>query len=171
MLNLINALTYMPVCSVFIWQGKYRTILYLSLLYAVGNWVMSMAAIPDPDPVTQKASSYAMWSTATGLLLITVGTGGIKPCVAVFGGDQIEFSVPDDQTKEKLRVTFFSAFFFAVNMGSFLSTLLTPLLRVNVSYAAAFGLPSLLMGFSIIIFWAGRGAYVDRRSLGSVFYN
>jgi dipeptide/tripeptide permease len=52
-----------------------------------------MAAILDHDPVTRKASSCAMWSTATSLLLIAVGTGGIKPCVTTFGGDQIKFYV------------------------------------------------------------------------------
>lgn len=149
--------------------GKYRTILSLSLLYAVGNWVMSMAAIPDPDPVTKKASSYAMWSTATGLLFIAVGTGGIKPCVAAFGGDQIELTMPDGHIKEKLRAIFFSVFYFAINVGAFLSMLVTPLLRANVSYAAAFGMPSVLMVVSIIIFWAGRGDYVDRQAVGSVF--
>nr|AQX43163.1 NPF family transporter [Pinus pinaster] len=149
--------------------GKYRTILSLSLLYAVGNCVMSMAAIPDPDPVTKKASSYSMWSTATGLLFIAFGTGGIKPCVAAFGGDQIEFSMPDGDTKEKLRVTFFSVFYFAINVGAFLSMLLTPLLRANVSYAAAFGMPSVLMVLATFIFWVGRKDYVDRRAVGSVF--
>ena len=134
------------------WQGKYRTILCLSLLYAVGNLVMSMAAIPDPNPATQKASSYAMWSTATGLLFIAVGTGGIKPCAAAFGADQIEFSMSDGHTKERLRVTFFSAFYFAIGVGAFLSMLLSPLLRANVSYAATFGMPPLPIDFCIIIF-------------------
>eukprot|EP00253_Pinus_taeda_P013599 PITA_13599 len=149
--------------------GKFRTILYLSLLYAVGNWVMSMAAIPDPNPVTHKASSYSMWSTAMGLLFIAIGTGGIKPCVSAFGGDQIEFSMLDGQTKERLQRIFFSAFYFAISVGAFLSMLLTPLLRANVSYATAFGIPALLMGFARIIFWSGRGDYVDRRAVGCFF--
>jgi solute carrier family 15 oligopeptide transporter 1 len=129
---------------------------------------MFMAAIPDPDPVSQKASTCTIWSTATGLLFIAVGTGGIKPCAAAFGGDQIE-SMSDGHIKERLRVTFFSVFYFAIGVGAFLSMLLSPLLRANVSYAAAFGMPFLLMGFAIIIFWAGRGAFVDRRAVGSVF--
>jgi len=57
----------------------------------------------DPNPVSQKGSSYSMWSTAMRLLLIAVGTGGIKPCVSAFGGDQIEFSMPDGHPKERLR--------------------------------------------------------------------
>ena len=48
--------------------------------------------------------------------------------------------------------------------------LLSPLLRANVSYATTFGMPSLLIGFSIIIFWAGRGSFVVRKVVGiSVF--
>jgi dipeptide/tripeptide permease len=59
-------------------------------------------------------------------------------------------------------------FFFAINMGT-LSTVLTPLLRTNISYAVMFGMNSLLVGFSIIIIWTSRGAYVDIETLGSVF--
>ncbi|GLJ25470.1 hypothetical protein SUGI_0487640 [Cryptomeria japonica] len=151
--------------------GKYRTILSLSLLYAVGNWIMSLAAIPDLDPVTKRASNHAILGTTAGLLLIAIGTGGIKPCVAAFGGDQIEFSMPASQSKERLQMVFFSVFYFAINVGSFLSMVITPLLRTNVSYAAAFGMPAILMVLSVLIFWAGRGGYIDRGALGSVFSN
>ncbi|KAH9310599.1 hypothetical protein KI387_025634, partial [Taxus chinensis] len=149
--------------------GKYRTILSLSLLYAVGNWVMSLAAIPDLDLETKRASNHAILGTATGLVLIAIGTGGIKPCVAAFGGDQIEFSMPNGHTKQRLQMVFFSLFYFAINVGSFLSMILTPLLRSNISYAAAFGMPALLMVFAVFIFWAGRGNYMDRGAVGSVF--
>lgn len=39
-----------------------------------------------------------------GLFLIALGTGGIKPCVAAFGGDQFE----DHQVRRcsKIRVTY-----------------------------------------------------------------
>uniref|UniRef100_A0A0D6R7Q4 Major facilitator superfamily (MFS) profile domain-containing protein n=1 Tax=Araucaria cunninghamii TaxID=56994 RepID=A0A0D6R7Q4_ARACU len=149
--------------------GKYRTILSLSLLYALGNWVMSVSAIPDLDPVTKRASTHAIMGSAAGLMLIAMGTGGIKPCVAAFGGDQIEFSMPHGHVKERLRMVFFSVFYFAINVGAFLSMIITPLLRANVSYAAAFGMPSVLMVVSVLIFWAGRGKYVHRGAVGSVF--
>ena len=76
----------------------------------------------------------------------------------------------DGHTKERLWVTFFSAFYFAIGVGAFLSMLLSSLLRAIVSYAATFGMPSLLIGFSIIIFWVGRGSFVVRKAIGiSVF--
>lgn len=65
-----------------------------------------------------------------GLFLIAVGTGGIKPCVASFGGEQ--FKLPEQQDYMK---TYFSLFYAAINSGSLISTLLTPILRQEVSCA------------------------------------
>lgn len=58
-----------------------------------------------------------------GLFLIALGTGGIKPCVSAFGGDQFTA----DQSH--LLQNFFSVFYFAINAGSLLSMLITPVLR------------------------------------------
>ncbi len=55
--------------------------------------------------------------TVLGLVLIAVGTGGIKPCVAAFGGDQ--FKIPE---QAKMLATFFSLFYMSINAGSLIST-------------------------------------------------
>lgn len=82
-----------------------------------------------------------------GLFLIAVGTGGIKPCVSSFGGDQ--FVLP--QQEQQLR-SFFSIFYFSINAGSVISSFLTPMLREyhclgsnEDCYPLAFGLPAALM--------------------------
>ncbi|KAG7250927.1 hypothetical protein CRUP_019988 [Coryphaenoides rupestris] len=76
------------------WLGKFKTIVYLSVVYTVGQVVMAISAIHDitdtnydgiPDNMTVHVSL-----SMVGLLLIALGTGGIKPCVAAFGGDQFE---------------------------------------------------------------------------------
>lgn len=89
--------------------------------------------------------------TVIGLLLIAVGTGGIKPCVSAFGGDQ--FKLPQQASQ---LATFFSLFYFAINAGSLISTSLTPVLREDVHcfgnndcYSLAFGVPGALMIVSI----------------------
>lgn len=86
-----------------------------------------------------------------GLLLIGCGSGGIKPCVSAFGGDQ--FKLPEQLGQ---MATFFSLFYFAINAGSLVSTFLTPILREDVHcfdekdcYSLAFGVPGVLMIFSI----------------------
>jgi solute carrier family 15 oligopeptide transporter 1 len=82
-----------------------------------------------------------------GLLLMAIGTGGIKPCVVALGGEQ--FVVP---AQEKQLRQFFSIFVFAVSIGSMASTILTPILRRDVycfgdetCYPLAFGVPGALM--------------------------
>lgn len=129
--------------------GRYKTILYVSLLYAAGNLVMAITAVPPPE----------WYGPALGLILIGLGTGGIKPNVSSFGADQFR----SDQEKE--RYTFFSAFYFAINLGSTLSIILTPILRADVKcygnecYPLAFGIPAALMVIATIIFCAGSSLY------------
>jgi solute carrier family 15 oligopeptide transporter 1 len=99
--------------------------------------------------------------TFLGLFLIALGSGGIKPCVAAFGGEQ--FKMPE---QAKQLGFFFSMFYFSINLGSFISTLVTPILRENAQcfdmdecYPYGFGLPAILMAVSIVIFVVGKFMY------------
>lgn len=123
---------------------NFSTILYLSIVYAFGSVIVALGAIPTVPLSPEMA-------TIIGLLLISIGTGGIKPCVAAFGGDQ--FKVPE-QTKQ--LAMFFSLFYMSINAGSLISTTLTPVLRENVHcfgehdcYSLAFGVPAVLMVVAI----------------------
>jgi len=87
------------------------------------------------------------WMSMLGLALIALGTGGIKPCVAAFGGDQ--FILPQQAAQ---LVTFFSFFYMAINSGSLISTAITPIMRSSVQcfdqdscYTLAFAVPAALM--------------------------
>lgn len=102
----------------------------------------------------------AMALTFIGLALIAMGSGGIKPCVAAFGGEQ--FKMPE---QAKLLGYFFSMFYFSINLGSFISTLVTPILReqtcfgMDSCFPLGFGLPAALVAISIVIFLAGKFLY------------
>ncbi len=122
--------------------GKYRTILYLSLLYCVGQ--ACLAAF-----VTNKAGFYA------GLFLIALGSGGIKPCVSAFVGDQF------DQSNKSLARLVFDAFYWIINFGSFFASLLMPAFLRYYGPEVAFGIPGVLMFISTVILWLGRRFYVD----------
>lgn len=133
--------------------GKYKTILYVSLVYALGNVVVSFTAVPSI------LNAVNLAGPAIGLFLIAMGTGGIKPCVSAFGGDQFEVGQEDKLIK------FFSIFYFAINFGSLSSMLLTPILRGDVNcfgndcYPLAFGVPAVLMIISVILFVSGSALY------------
>uniref|UniRef100_A0A8C0B3R9 Solute carrier family 15 member 2 n=8 Tax=Neoaves TaxID=3078114 RepID=A0A8C0B3R9_9AVES len=122
------------------WLGKYKTIIYLSIVYVVGHLIKSVGAIPSlGNQVVHVILSMV------GLFLIALGTGGIKPCVSAFGGDQFE----EEHTSERSK--FFSIFYLSINAGSLISTFVTPVLRGDVKcfgedcYALAFGVPAALM--------------------------
>lgn len=109
--------------------------------------------------------------TIIGLLLIAFGSGGIKPCVAAFGGEQ--FTLP--QQAKQLGI-FFSIFYFSINLGSFASTFVTPILRENVKcfgmndcFPLGFGLPAMLMAASVVIFLAGKFLYKILPPQGNMF--
>lgn len=109
--------------------------------------------------------------TLLGLGLIAVGSGGIKPCVAAFGGDQ--FKIPE---QAKQLALFFSLFYFSINLGSLISTTVTPILREDVKcfddddcFSLAFGVPGALMIISIFIFLIGKFLYVMKPPTGNMF--
>src|SRR5947208_419686 len=121
--------------------GKYRTILYLSLVYCAGH---ACLALFDNN----KTGFF------TGLFLIALGSGGIKPCVAAFVGDQF------DQSNKSLARYVFDAFYWIINFGSFFATLSMPILLRHWGASVAFGVPGVLMFIATVIFWWGRHEYV-----------
>jgi dipeptide/tripeptide permease len=140
--------------------GKFTTIISLSIVYAIGNIAVSLAAIP---PVFNYSLDGERAMTFVGLILIALGTGGIKPCVSAFGGDQFK------EEQKSLLPKFFSIFYFSINAGSLISTFLTPIFRADVQcfgqdcYALAFGIPAGLMIVSLIIFIIGSPLYIKHR--------
>ncbi|XP_014274041.1 solute carrier family 15 member 1 [Halyomorpha halys] len=145
------------------WIGKYKTILYVSLLYAAGNIVLSVGSV-EGLALPHKELSLL------GLFMIAVGTGGIKPCVSSFGGDQ--FVIPQ-QERELQR--FFSVFYFSINAGSVISSFLTPILRQyhclgsdTDCYPLAFGLPAALMVAAVVFFVLGSPMYKHIKPEGNI---
>ncbi|MFN6261287.1 MAG: oligopeptide:H+ symporter [Chromatiaceae bacterium] len=121
--------------------GKYRTILYLSILYCIGHAFLAVFE-------TNKEGFYA------GLFLIALGSGGIKPLVSAFMGDQF------DQSNKHLARKAFDWFYFTINFGSFFASLSMPLVLKHYGAAWAFGLPGALMALATLFFWLGRSRYV-----------
>ncbi len=123
------------------WFGKYNTIFWFSLLYCAGQGVL--ATFYD-----QRAGIY------TGLAMIALGSGGIKPLVATFMGDQF-----DTRTKHLAKIVF-DAFYWIINFGSLFATILTPIFLGHLGPRVAFGVPGALMATATIAFYAGRRHYV-----------
>ncbi|KAK2493733.1 hypothetical protein MC885_016988 [Smutsia gigantea] len=145
------------------WLGKFKTIIYLSLVYVLGHVIKSLGALP----ILGGQTVHTILSL-TGLSLIALGTGGIKPCVAAFGGDQFEEKHAEERTR------YFSIFYLSINAGSLISTFVTPMLRGDVQcfgedcYALAFGVPGLLMVIALVVFAMGSKIYKKSPPEGNI---
>ncbi|KAM9973141.1 hypothetical protein ACTFIR_012516 [Dictyostelium discoideum] len=141
--------------------GKFKTILLFSVVYCFGAGIFSITAIPG---VTGSGpGSRSPWGLILGLGGIAIGTGGIKPLISSFCGDQF------GPHQKKLLTSLFQVFYWCVNLGSFFSSILSPILRTQVGYWIAFLIPSIILMISIAIFICGTKKFIKRKPQGSVF--
>jgi proton-dependent oligopeptide transporter, POT family len=137
-----------------IFLGKYRTIMLLSLLYCAGHAALACMGM---------VGNSATWLMA-GLVMICLGSGGIKPCVSAHVGDQFG---PKNQ---HLLTKIYNWFYFSINFGSFFSTLLTPWLLEWYGPHWAFGVPGVLMAIATFMFWLGRKQFIHVPAGGWKFF-
>ncbi|HEY1092598.1 MAG TPA: MFS transporter, partial [Burkholderiaceae bacterium] len=121
--------------------GKYNTIFWLSLLYCCGHACLAMF-------------EHNIRGFYFGLFLIALGSGGIKPLVSSFMGDQF------DRSNRTLAQKVFDAFYWIINFGSFFASLLMPIFLDKFGAKVAFGIPGVLMLIATLAFWSGRNKYV-----------
>ncbi len=148
----VTAVYFTPLLGSFLadaFWGKYKTIIYLSIVYCLGH--LSLA-------IDETRSGLMI-----GLSLIALGAGGIKGCVSAHVGDQ--FGRENSGLLEKV----YGWFYLSINLGAFVSTLLTPWLLENYGSGVAFGVPGLLMFIATIVFWAGRRDFAHIPARGSEF--
>jgi POT family proton-dependent oligopeptide transporter len=140
-----KSLTYLlPLIGAFIadrWWGRYRTILWVSFAYCAGHALMS-------------ATEGTKWGLYAGLILLAIGSGGIKPCVSAFVGDQFGPGQGKQLTKA------YSLFYWCINFGSFFAFLLLPYIREKKGYSVAFLIPGIFMLLATAIFFSGRKTFV-----------
>lgn len=120
--------------------GKYRVILFVSILYTLGHFMLSVSG-----------SSYTLFSM--GLIVIACCAGGIKSCVSANVGDQF------DKSNEHLLSKVYGWFYMSINLGGTLAPLFIPLLKKYYGPGIAFGVPGILMALATLIFWLGRKKY------------
>ena len=148
----VSTVYFMPLFGALLADGlwgKYRTIIFLSLIYCLGHFAL------------------AIDNTRMGLLigqgLIAMGAGGIKPCVSAHIGDQ--FGIGNKHLMTKV----FSWFYFAINFGAFTAMLIIPWLLDKYGPSIAFAVPGLLMLIATVTFWSGRYRFVHIQPAGINF--
>lgn len=172
----VSTLYFLPLLGAILadaFFGKFWVVFWLSIVYCAGHATLALIGTAVAHSIPPVALS------GIGLFLIALGAGGIKPCVSTNVGDQF------GETNKHLLPRLFNWFYFSINAGSALSTLLIPWLlepyqvdpngliaRMGPSVTSflesprlhspdvAFGLPGVFMLIATIFFWAGRKKFV-----------
>jgi dipeptide/tripeptide permease len=155
--NIFKATAYfLPLLGGFVadrFFGKYWTIVGFSIPYVLGHFILGI-----PHPI----------ALYIALALLAGGSGVIKPNISTLMGQTYDAQRPG---QEKLRSSAFLWFYFAINVGSLISTLALPSIReyfagpepdwshLQRAYALAFQFPAWLMVAALIVFAAGKPFY------------
>jgi solute carrier family 15 (peptide/histidine transporter), member 3/4 len=145
--------------------GRYKTILYFSMLYLIGLALFVFGSVPGA--IVQGVIFTAMYTVA-------LGAGGIKPNVSTMGADQFDPKIPQDKKESE---QFFSYFYWSINLGALIAYSL-------VAYVCQYGLPGLggepwgffvgyliptiMMCFGVLVFMSGSSNYKKVSPRGSM---
>jgi len=151
----VSAVYITPLFGAFIadaFLGKYLTIMLLSIVYCLGHGALALMGTEWPFLDEPLNPSFFLM---LGLILICVGSGGIKPCVSAHVGDQF------GESSAKIWMTkIFMVFYLSINIGAALSNLATPWLLEHHGPHWAFGVPGVLMAIATFMFWMGRNKFI-----------
>ncbi|CAK9097089.1 Protein NRT1/ PTR FAMILY 8.5 (AtNPF8.5) (Peptide transporter PTR6) [Durusdinium trenchii] len=136
--------------------GRFQTIIIFGVTYSIGGLLATTAAAPS-------LMSSALYLFAL-LVLVPMGTAGIKSNISNFGADQYDVSDPEQVAAQE---QFFQWFYMAINVGSafaysFLTTLGTnggPGIPKEYGYFAAYLIASICMLCAVVSFFSVRGRY------------
>ncbi|XP_019701475.1 protein NRT1/ PTR FAMILY 2.13 [Elaeis guineensis] len=170
-----------PLLGAFIsdaYWGRFRTLAYASVASLLGMVVMTLtAAIPQLrqqscSPAAEQAGQCEgptrsqLGVLILSLALMSVGSGGIRPCNLPFGVDQF------DKTTESGRrglASFFNWYYCTSTAAIILAMTLIVYIQSSISWPVGFGIPAGLMVISITLFFLGMRLYVYVPVEGSVF--
>lgn len=111
-----------------------------------------------------KASTLQLGVFFGALYILAVGNGGTKPNIPTIAADQ--FDVHDPKEKSQ-KLSFFNWWLFSVFLGTFFANTIVVYIQDNVGWAVGYGLPTIGLAVSLIIFSSGTPFYRHKKSLGS----
>ncbi|KAG7193121.1 peptide transporter ptr2 [Scheffersomyces spartinae] len=156
-----------PILGAYIadtFWGKYKTIFVFCIIYMLGVFVLFITSVPS---IT--SHSTALGGYVVGIIIIGIGTGGVKSNVAPLIADQVQKTSPvikvlksGERVIQDPNVTIqnvFMFFYLMINIGS-LSVIATTELEKHVGFWASFLLPFCFFFIAIGALVLGRNQYV-----------
>ncbi|XP_060577715.1 solute carrier family 15 member 4-like [Ruditapes philippinarum] len=145
--------------------GKYNTILGSGLIYVLGLFLLPASAVDyrkwfggEEDLSIEARKGYFF----SGLVLVAIGTGGIKANVGPFGAQQV-----DDLGSDAVQ-SFFNWFYWFINAGAVVAYSGVAYVQQEVGFDFGFLIPLLSMIIAIVIFMFAKPKYKHTPIGGSI---
>lgn len=140
--------------------GRYKTILWFTIIYVIGVAMMAVGAIPD---LMKTSTGYYLFLIGS-FVFTAVGTGAIKPNVVNFGAEQYDTTIPLEAEQQK---SYFSYFYMVINMGSIFSAIWTVGLATGAvtddsagdGFLYSYAIAAVAMALALVFFVIGTPKY------------
>ncbi|ESQ52762.1 hypothetical protein EUTSA_v10016426mg [Eutrema salsugineum] len=163
--NWSGAVWITPIAGAYIadsYMGRFWTFTASSLIYVLGMFLLTMAVTVKSlrpkcvNGVCNKASSLQITFFYISLYTIAIGAGGTKPNISTFGADQFDnYSLGE----KKQKVSFFNWWMFSSFLGALFATLGLVYIQENVGWGLGYGIPTIGLLVSLIVFYVGTPFY------------
>ena len=112
----------------------------------------------------KRASHLQVGIFYCALYIIAVGTGGTKPNISTMGADQFD----DFEPKERIqKLSFFNWWMFSIFFGTLFSNTFLVYIQDYVGWGLGYGLPTVGLAVSILVFLVGTKFYRYKLPSGS----
>lgn len=114
----------------------------------------------------KEVSSFKKGIFYCALYIIAIGTGGTKPNISTMGADQFDEFEPKER---KSKLSFFNWWMFSIFFGTLFANTFLVYIQDVVNWSLGYGLPTLGLAISILVFMFGTKFYRHKLPSGSPF--
>ncbi|CAD5315307.1 unnamed protein product [Arabidopsis thaliana] len=175
------ASNFTPLLGAFLsdsYLGRFLTISIASLSSFLGMvllWLTAMLPQVKPSPCDPTAAgSHCGSSTASQLALlysafalISIGSGGIRPCSLAFGADQLDNK--ENPKNERVLESFFGWYYASSAVAVLIAFTGIVYIQEHLGWKIGFGVPAVLMLIAALLFILASPLYVTRGVTKSLF--
>ncbi|KAK4800199.1 hypothetical protein SAY86_025564 [Trapa natans] len=136
--------------------GKWKACSFLGMILLTMAAYVKFLRPTCENGVCGKATGSQIAFFYSALYIIAIGAGGTKPNISTFGADQFDDFNPQEK---RLKVSFFNWWVFSSFLGGLFATLGLVYIQENLSWGLGYGVPTVGLILSLLVFYMGTPMY------------
>ncbi|KAH6775107.1 Major facilitator superfamily protein [Perilla frutescens var. hirtella] len=152
----------LPILGAYVadaFSGRFRMIVAACVLYVAALGFLTISA--SLNSYTSSPNQLELIFFFVSFSLVAFAQAGYLPCVQAFAADQFD---EEDEDEHKAKSSFFNWWNCFSSAVILLPLLVLTYIQDNVSWELGFGIPAIIMCFSLIVFLIGSRTYRFRKN-------